>query len=249
MMANAFSTAFATLALSSRSYGKIGQAVIVLTALAVFYFINLSRRRKLLAGIDQDPRLSRDFEGAVTDFPPPDSDGRWNYGWLWTGVITAAVGFFMAVGGEGLVRPIGIVLLSGGGLLAFLDYRFGFSKGEPEEALLRAEFHDNGVCLTHRFAGRTEHAFGPSLALTVECREVTEKSFGADSLQGYGFFLRMQVPAPADAELQMDFAGVGEFLALARHHGSPLLISTESPAWFREKLEALPSWQPGYFQA
>ena len=248
-MAIALSPTFATLLLASQGYGRLGKLVIVLIALAVFYFINRSRRHKLLAGIDQDPRLSHEFKGAVTDFPTPDTDGRWNYGWLWAGIITAVIGFFMAVGGEGLVRPIGVLLLFGGSLLAFLDYRFGFSKGEPPEVLLCAEFHDDGVCLTHRFAGRTEHAFGPSLALTVECREVTEKSFGADSLQGYGFFLKLQAPAPADAELQMDFAGVGEFLALARHHGSPLLISTESPAWFREKLEALPSWQPGYFQA
>ncbi len=248
-MATALSTTFATLALTSRSYGKIGQAVIVLTALAIFYFINRSRRKKLLARIDQDPRLIREFEGAVADFAPPDIEGRWNYGWLWVGIITAVVGFFMALGGEGVARPIGGLLLFGGSLLAFLDYRFGFSRGEPREVLLRAEFHDDGICLTHRLSGRTEHAFGPSLALTVECREVTEKSFGADSLQGYGFFLKMKAPAPADAELQMDFAGVGEFLALARHRGSPLLISTGSPSWFKEKLEALPSWKPGYFQA
>ena len=245
-MAIAFSTTFAELALTSRSYGKLGEAVIVLTALAIFYFINRSRRRKLLAKIDQDPRLTHDFDGAVSDFTPLDTEGRWNYGWLWVGAISALVGFFMVLDCEGTARVIGIVLLFGGGLLAYCDYRFGFSKGEPEEALLRAEFHDDGICLTHRLSGRTEHAFGPLLALTVECREIAERSFGADSLQGYGFFLKMQAPAPADAEILMDFAGVGEFLALARHHGSPVLISKESPAWFREKLEALPSWRPGY---
>jgi len=246
MMATAFSTTFATLALSSRSEGKIGQAVIVLTALVIFYFINRSRRRKLLSEVDKDPRLTHEFNDAVTDFTPPDPDDRWNYGWLWAGIITAAIGFFMAVGGEGLVRPIGVVLLFGGSVLAFLDYRFGFSKGEPGEVLLRIEFHDAGVRLTHLLSGRTEHTFGPSLALTVTCRELTEKSFGADSLQGYGFFLKMQAPAPADVEILMDSAGAAEFLALARSHGSPVLISKESPAWFREKLEACPSWQPGY---
>ena len=248
-MATAFSTTFATLALSSRNYGKLGQAVIVLTALAIFYFINRSRRHKFLSEVDKDPRLTHEFNGAVTDFTSPDPEGRWNYGWLWVGVITAVVGFFMALGCEGVARPIGVLLLLGGSVLAFLDYRFGFSKGGPQEVLLRIEFHDAGVRLTHLLSGRTEHTFGPSLALTVACREVTEKSFGADSLQGYGFFLKMQAPAPADVEIRIDFAGAAEFLALARHHGSPVLISKESPAWFREKLEACPSWQPGYFQA
>jgi hypothetical protein len=244
-MVAAISMTFATTTLAT-AQGQLFRLLVAAIAAAIYFFINRRRRQELLAGIGQDPRLTHDFAGFVADFPPPDTESRWNYGWLWVGIILALIGCYMVLDCEGTPRVIGMVLLSGGGLLAFLDYRLGFSKGEPEEALLRAEFHEDGVCLTYRFLGRTEHAFGPSLALTVECREVTEKSFGADSLQGYGFFLKMQAPAPADAEILMDFAGVGEFLALARHRGSPVLISPESPAWFREKLEALPSWQPGY---
>lgn len=235
-------------AIFANAQGQVLRLVIAAIAAAIYFFINRNRRKALVSGIDEDPRMAGDFVGTVKDYPPPDDESRWNYGWLWVGVALAVAGLVMALANDGVARAIGLLLLLGGSVLAYCDYRFGFSKGKPADVLLRAEFHDDRVCLTRRLSGRKEHGFGPSLALTVECRELTEKSFGADSLKGYGFFMKLHAVAPADVEIPLDFAGVGEFLALARHHGSPLLVSSESPAWFKEKLEALPSWQPGYFQ-
>ena len=212
-------------------------------ASAIYFFINRSRRKKLAADIDGDARFAGSFSGATRDFPLPPEQSRWSYGWLWVGIIATFIGLAILIAGSAW----GALMIAGGLGLAVYDFYYGLSRSEPEDCLVHAEFHANRIDFTHRFSGKTEHFFGSDLAITVECREITEKSFGADALKGYGIYLRLQVPAPADGEILLDFPGVAEFLGRCRHLGSPVGFSADGPTWFKAKLEALPSWQPGYF--
>jgi hypothetical protein len=239
-----FSPTFATATLAN-AQGHALRWFIIAIASAVYFFINRSRRKKLVAGIDSDHRIAGSFEGAVMDFPAPEEESPWGYGWLWVGIIVAFGGLLMIIGGTGGFVVAGAVLMVGGLGLAVYDYHYGLSKSAPEDCLTKAEFSFGRIVLIRRITGRTEHVFGPGLGVTVDCREVTEKSFGADALTGYGIYLNL--PSPS-CEVPLDFAGAAEFLGFCRHQGSPVVFSSSCPSWFKVKMEALPSWQPGYFQ-
>ena len=219
--------------------------LIVAIASAIYFFINRSRRKKLVAGIDNDPRLAGSFDATTIDFPPPPEQSRWSYGWLWAGVIVAFVGLLMLIEGSGGVAITGTALIVAGLGLAVYDFIYGLSKSEPEDDLVRVEFGFGRVVLFRRLTGQTVRTFDPRTGVTVDCREITEKSFGADALKGYGIFMCLSEPA---CEIPLEFAGAVEFLGYCRHQGSPVTFSSTAPEWFKAKLAAHPSWQPGYFQ-
>jgi hypothetical protein len=239
-----FSPTFAPATLAN-AQGHALRWFIIAIASAVYFFINRSRRKKLVAGIDNDPRLAGSFDAAAADFPLPSEQSRWGYGWLWAGVIAAFVGLLMLMQGSGGVAIAGAALIIGGLGLAVYDFFYGLSKSEPEDDLVRVEFDFGRVVLFRRLTGRTELTFGPGFVVVVDCREVTEKSFGADALKGYGIYM---CPSGSACEIPLDFAGAAEFLAYCRHLGATVTFSSTAPEWFKSKMVALPSWQQGYFQ-
>lgn len=62
------------------------------------------------------------------------------------------------------------------------------------------------------------------------------------------FQLHLAVISPTEEFLvPAEFVGLGEFLARARHAGAKVEFAKDGPAWLAEQIQALPSWQPGYF--
>jgi hypothetical protein len=234
--------AFIVLAASHAWKIKLGLFVL---SVIVYFFINHYRREKLIGRLELDPRIAAPFTGASHEFPAPQPVNKWASGWLWLGIIAAIVGFVMAVFVEG-GNPFWLVLWLAGVGLAFYDFLVGIGR-EVAGPVAEAIFHRDHLILVGRDGRREVYVFGHSVSFTLEVREVTEgTTFGAEELKGFAYFVTASDGARS-TELPLEFAGAGEFLARCRHENSPVTFAPSSPDWFMEKMQALPSWQPGYF--
>jgi DNA-directed RNA polymerase subunit RPC12/RpoP len=88
-----------------------------------------------------------------------------------------------------------------------------------------------------------EYPFDANLRFTPQVVEATG-FLGAP----VKFQLYLEVISPTEEFLvPAEFVGLGEFLARARHAGAKVEFAKDGPAWLAEQMQALPSWQPGYF--
>jgi len=222
---------------------KVKGTLLILSVI-VYFFINRSRREKLIARLELDPRIGAPFTGATHEFPLPAANNPWDSAWLWAGIIAALAGFVLAVTVDG---GIGWLLLSAVGLLlAFYDYNVGIGR-EVAHPVAEAIFHPDHLILVERSGQREVYVFGPSVAFTVAVREITESTtFGADEFKGFAFFVTVK-EGIRSSELPLEFDGAGELLARCLHAKSPVAFAAACPDWFVAKMKALPSWQPGYF--
>ncbi len=216
-----------------------------LAAAAVYYFINERKREKLAETLELDPRIGAPFTGASQTFPLPPEVSRWLSAWLWLGIILSVVGLVMGLFVEDS-HPAWLLLWVAGLGLAVYDYIVGVDRAEAG-SIASIDFHADHLVLVHREGQREVFLFGSAVSFTVEMREITEETtFGADKLQGLAFFAVVS-DGQRESELPLAFPGAGEFLARCRHEGSPVRFAPACPDWFVERLRALPSWQPGYF--
>lgn len=234
--------ALAVLAASQTWKIKLGLFVF---SVIVYAFINHHRREKLIAKLELDPRISAPFTGAAHEFPAPQSVNKWASAWLWLGIIAAVTGFVMAVIVEG-GSPLWLILWLAGVGLAFYDYFVGINR-EEAGPVAEAIFHRDHLVLVGRDGKRDVYVFGPSVSFTIEVREITkDTTFGASELKGFAYFATI-FNGELTSELPLEFDGAGEFLARCRHERSPVDFAPSSPGWFVAKMQALPSWRPGFF--
>jgi hypothetical protein len=233
---------FAVLAASHAWKIKLGLFIL---SVIVYFFINRSRRDKLIARLELDPRIGAPFTGASHEFPAPAPVNKWASGWLWLGIIAALAGFLLAIFLDG-GSPLWLILCLAGVCLASYDFLVGIGQ-EVVGPVAEAIFHRDHLILVGRDGQREVYVFGRSVSFTLEVREVTEDTtFGAEELKGFAYFVTVSDGARS-TELPLEFNGAGEFLARCRHEHSPVIFASASPAWFMEKMRALPSWRPGYF--
>jgi hypothetical protein len=233
---------FAVLAASHAWKIKLGLFVL---SVIIYFFINRSRREKLIERLELDPRISASFTGAAHEFPAPEPVNKWASGWLWLGIIAAIAGFVLAIFLDG-GSPLWLILWLAGVGLAFYDFFVGIGR-EVAGQVAEAIFHRDHLILVGRDGQREVYVFGHSVSFTLEVREITEgTTFGAEELKGFAYFVTASDGARS-TELPLEVDGAGEFLARCRHERSAVIFAPSSPAWFMEKMQALPSWQPGYF--
>jgi hypothetical protein len=89
-----------------------------------------------------------------------------------------------------------------------------------------------------------QYAFGPSLRIDLGVVVVAAGPF--DVPEEITPFL-LVTTSSEEFMTPVEFPGLGEFLARARHAGAKVGFVEGSPGWLAEQMQALPSWQPGYF--
>ena len=216
-----------------------------LISVVIYYFINERKREKLAESLELDPRIGAPFSGASHVFKERETTSRWLSAWLWLGIIASVVGLVMGFVVDG-GHPAWLLLWVFGLGLAFYDYFAGIGR-EESSPIASIAFHPDHLILVDREGLREVFVFGPGVSFTVEMREITEgTTFGADKLKGWECFMTVS-DGRREKEIPLAFPGAGEFLARCRHEGSPVRFSPGSADWLVDKLKALPSWQPGYF--
>jgi hypothetical protein len=233
-----------TFAVAPSAVWKVKGTLLILSVI-IYFFINRSRREKLIARLELDPRIGAPFTGATHEFPEPEASSRWASGWLLGGIIALILGVVLAFADNG--NSLVWLLLSVAGLLvALYDYNVGISR-EVAHPVAEAIFHPDHLILVERSGQRKVYVFGPSVTFTVEVREITESTtFGGDELKGFAYFVTV-AEGDRSSELPLEFEGAGELLARCLHAQSRVGFAPSCPDWFVAKLKALPSWQPGYF--
>ena len=223
---------------------KVKGTLLILSVI-IYFFINRSRREKLIARLELDPRIGAPFTGATHEFPEPEASSLWTSGWLWGGISALIFGVVLAFLDNGN-SPVWVLLSVAGLLLALYDYNIGISR-EVAHPAAEVIFHPDHLILVERSGQREVYVFGPSVTFTVEVREITKSTtFGAEELKGFAYFVTV-ADAERSSELPLEFEGAGEFLARCLHAQSRVGFAPSCPDWFVERLKALPSWQPGYF--
>jgi hypothetical protein len=218
---------------------KIGLFVL---SVIVYAFINHYRRKKLIAKLELDPRISASFTGATHVFPAPHPVNKCLSGWLWLGIFGAVGGIAGAVLGS----ILWLILFMAGVGLALFDYFVGID-GNEAGPVAEAIFHRDHLILVGRDGQREIYIFGPAVTFTLQVKELTkDTTFGAEELQGFSYSVIIS-DGERTCELPLEFDGAGEFLARCRHEGSLVDFAPSSPAWFVTKMQDLPSWQSGFF--
>lgn len=216
-----------------------------LLSVIIYYFINERKRGKLAESLELDPRIGAPFSGASHVFKEREAVNPWLSAWLWLGIIASVFGLvlgFVVDGGH----PAWLLLWVFGLGLAFYDYFVGIDR-EESSPIASIVFHPDHLILVDREGRREVFVFGSGVSFTVEMKEITEgTTFGADKLKGWECFMTVS-DGRREKEIPLAFPGAGEFLARCRHEGSPVRFSSGSAEWLVNKLKALPSWQPGYF--
>lgn len=235
--------AYAVIAAAKYAWAiKLG---LFLLSVAIYYFINERKREKLAESLELDPRIGAPFSGASHVFKEREAANPWLSAWLWLGIIASVVGLvlgFVVDGGH----PAWLLLWVVGLGLAFYDFFVGIGREEPSP-IASIHFHPDHLISVDHEGRREVFVFGPSVSFTVEMKEITEETtFGADKLKGWECFMTVS-DGHRQSEIPLAFPGAGEFLARCRHEGSPVRFSAGSADWLVNKLKALPSWQPGYF--
>ena len=226
-----------------------------------YFFVNWGKRRDLIKGLDNDSRiagrLAADDAGdaahvaaafsSVRIALPYDSPlAKRGLGCLWIGVPLALLGAWLCLSESRSTRDSAVVLLSIGLLVVACDtfFRWRNAKADPlVEAVLSSD------CLeVRRFSGATTvFLYGPKVVFEIGFKEVKKSAaMGAQELQGFEYSVKVS-EGESKVLIPLSFDGAGEFLGRCRHMGSPVVFSSSCPSWFKAKMEALPSWQPGYF--
>ncbi len=127
----------------------------------------------------------------------------------------------------------------------------GHQSQNPKYRLLEAKFLRDRVCINYLFEGQRELVFGPGLRIWIGTREAYR---GGVTIWGEKYaqiFTGLPIhatfkDASGQVELELDFPGTAEFIALCRHQGAEVNLSLSIDERIASSLAAAPSWQPGW---
>ena len=233
----------------------IGKAVGLLVIFLLLWLIDIlyvkPKRVRLISSFLRDHQVDRPFQPAVLSYSGA-LRGREPF---W--VLLLWVLFWGLLGGAATWGAFSLILVPDDASLAWglvavimtiAAIGFGvwwYRRGQ--ETLLPGvkELRFDVDKLTKLMASGAVHEYPFDANLTMIPQVVEATGFLGAPVK---FQLYLAVVSPAeDFRVPAEFVGLGEFLARARHAGAKVEFAKDGPAWLAEQMQALPSWQPGYF--
>lgn len=235
-----------------RGYEKIvGLLVFAFAYGLVHFFYARPKRLRLIGSFIRDHRVdmpftreSRVFSGELRAREPLWVLGLWILFWLiigvaWTwGAISHALKYDDSSIAWGVVAPTLSIAAIGFGV-------WWYRRGQEIPLPGVKELGFDVDKLTKLMASGEVHEYPFDANLRMIPHLVEEDGFLDVPVR---FWVYLEVITPNEEMLvPADFVGLGEFLARARHAGAKVEFAKDGPAWLAEQMQALPSWQPGYF--
>jgi hypothetical protein len=219
----------------------------------VAFFLNIAKRSSLEKDLSEDIRFKARFKPCSKHYPAPETPSKWSSGWITAGVMAATVGLIMVIGLNDIGFVLGLLLIVGGSALAIYDFNHDISQQRlaPGNHLSEAKFEADRIFLGYSISGQREFTFRPGLKAWLETRETFRDGVGfrgenhAQVLTGLGLFCTFSDES-GSVQLELDFPGTAEFLALCRHKGAEVKLSPKIDERIASRLAATPSWQPGW---
>jgi len=245
------------------SSGKLVIGLVLLGAHGLNYFLyDRPRRKKLIASFISDHRMDARFVPASASYSGQlrAQEPSWVlYSWLTLWTFLAVLAIWEAVvqlreasdASQGLSLSSAFLFLGGGILICLTAILFGawwFKRGQPVPlpGVTELRFDRNRITKVMASGECQELAFESGLEIYLGIEEKTKGVF--HNLEGFAPFLRV-VASSGELVLPASFVGVGEFLAHARHAGAKVGFAEGCPEWLSLKMQSLPAWQPGFFDA
>ncbi len=235
------------------NYGHTIAFAAWIIGMIVAFFLNIAKRSSLEKDLSEDIRFKARFKPCSKHYPAPETPSKWSSGWITAGVMAATVGFIMVIGLNDIGVVLGLLLIAGGAALAIYDFNHDISQQRltPGNHLSEAKFEADRILLGYSISGQREFTFRPGLKVWLETRETFRDGVGfrgenhAQVLTGLGLFCTFSDES-GSVQLELDFPGTAEFLALCRHQGAEVKLSPNIDERIASRLAATPSWQPGW---
>lgn len=222
---------------------------VILTLIIFVFFWNIYARWRLEKSLQDDVRFNSRFQPHSRQHPAPGISILW----LVTGLAIVIMGLFVFISLQGTGAVFGVLLMIGGAsMVVYNSYQGAGEQNQgPEDRLLEVQFQKDRVRLLYSITGQRELVFGPDLRVWIGTREKYQGGitiFGelyARVFTGIDIYATFK-DAIGKVELELDFPGTAEFIALCRHHGSEINLSLNLDAHVATRLAATPSWQPNW---
>lgn len=235
------------------NYGQAMAFAAWIIGMIVAFFLNIAKRSSLEKDLSEDIRFKARFLPCSKHYPAQETPSKWSSGWITAGVMAATVGFIMVIGLNDIGVVLGLMLIVGGAALAIYDFNHDISQQRlaPGNHLSEAKFEADRILLCYSISGQREFTFRPGLKVWLETRETFRDGVGfrgenhAQVLTGLGLFCTFSDES-GSVQLEIDFPGMAEFLALCRHKGAEVKLSPNIDERIASRLAATPSWQPGW---
>lgn len=222
---------------------------VILTVIIFVFFWNIYVRSRLEKSLQDDVRLNSRFQPHSRQHPAPEIPILW----LVTGLVFVITGLFVFISLQGIGAVFGVLLMIGGASMVVYNSHQGAGEQNqgPEDRLLEVQFQKDRVRLLYSITGQRELVFDPNLRVWIGTRE---KYQGGITILGELYarvFTGIDIYATfkdaiGTVELELDFPGTAEFIALCRHHGAEINLSLNLDAHVATRLAATPSWQPNW---
>lgn len=222
---------------------------IILTVIIFVFFLNIYVRSRLEKSLQDDVRFNSRFQPHSRQDPAPGIPILW----LVTGLVFVITGPFAFISLQGIGAVFGVLLMIGGAyMVVYNSYQGSGEQNQgPEDRLLEVQFQKDRVRLLYSITGQRELVFGTDLRVWIGTRE---KYQGGITILGELYarvFTGIDIYATfkdaiGKVELELDFPGTAEFIALCRHHGAEINLSLNLDAHVAARLAATPSWQPNW---
>lgn len=222
---------------------------VILTVIIFVFFWNIYARWRLEKSLQDDVRFNSRFQPHSRQHSAPGISILW----LVTGLAILIIGLFVFISLQGTGAAFGVLLMIGGAsMVVYNSYQSaGEQNQSPEDRLLEVQFQKDRVRLLYSITGQRELVFGPDLRVWIGTREKYQGGitiFGelyARVFTGIDIYATFK-DAIGKVELELDFPGTAEFIALCRHHGAEINLSLNLDAHVTARLAATPSWQPNW---
>lgn len=222
---------------------------VILTLIIFVFFWNIYARWRLEKSLQDDVRFNSRFQPHSRQHSAPGISILW----LVTGLAIVIMGLFVFISLQGTGAAFGVLLMIGGAsMVVYNSYQGAGEQNQgPEDRLLEVQFQKDRVRLLYSITGQRELVFGPDLRVWIGTREKYQGGitiFGelyARVFTGIDIYATFK-DAIGKVELELDFPGTAEFIALCRHHGAEINLSLNLDAHVATRLAATPSWQPNW---
>ena len=222
---------------------------VILTVIIFVFFWNIYARWRLEKSLQDDVRFNSRFQPHSRHHPAPGISILW----LVTGIVIVITGLFIFISLQGIGAVLGVLLIIGGAcMVVYNSYQGAGEQNQgPEDRLLEVQFQKDRVRLLYSITGQRELVFDPNLRVWIGTHEKYQGGitiFGelyARVFTGIDIYATFK-DAIGKVELELDFPGTAEFIALCRHHGAEINLSLNLDAHVAARLAATPSWQPNW---